>query len=268
MDGAKVDYAAKLLAALPLELRENLRQAESARAAVVALLLAPKEEVLKQQLEALAAKGMGALAEQARRAEALTRRLGPQFHLPVIDLALPSIKTAADALKNELVEALQAVIYADRRVSLHEFVVLTMVRNQLLPRAKPGAVGNKKVAELQDAVLAVLSLVAHAGTRQDATGARGEAVAAALRKGLAELGLPESAPVGALTLESAAEALELLKDLAPMQKAMLVKGLFATVTADGSIRVVEAELMRLVGATLDCPLPPLLESIDPATLAA
>jgi hypothetical protein len=40
------------------------------------------------------------------------------------------------------------------------------------------------------------------------------------------------------------------------------------VTADGTIRVMEAELMRLVGAVLDCPLPPLLESVDPATLAS
>ena len=61
--------------------------------------------------------------------------------------------------------------------------------------------------------------------------------------------------------------LEALKGLAPMQKALLVKGLFAAVTADGTIRVMEAELMRLVGAVLDCPLPPLLESVDPATLA-
>ena len=49
---------------------------------------------------------------------------------------------------------------------------------------------------------------------------------------------------------------------------ILVKALFATVSADGTIRVVEAELMRLVGAVLDCPLPPLLETVDPATLAA
>ena len=46
------------------------------------------------------------------------------------------------------------------------------------------------------------------------------------------------------------------------------KGLFAAVSADGTIRVVEAELMRLVGAVLNCPLPPLLETVDPATLAA
>jgi hypothetical protein len=167
-----------------------------------------------------------------------------------------------------LLEALQAAIYADRRVSLHEFVILTLVRSQLAPRARPGAGGNLKLAQLQDPVLIVLSLVAHAGTRQDASGQRSEALAAAMRAGLKEMGLPEAAPVSALTLETAAEALEQLKSLAPMQKAVLVKGLFAAVTNDGVIRVVEAELMRLVGAVLDCPLPPLLETVDPATLAA
>ena len=39
-------------------------------------------------------------------------------------------------------------------------------------------------------------------------------------------------------------------------------------TADGTIRVVEAALMRMVGAVLDCPLPPLFEELDPETLAA
>ena len=99
-------------------------------------------------------------------------------------------------------------------------------------------------------------------------GAKRVCLACLLRAGLDDAEQPEVPAAAALTLETAAEALQMLKDLAPMQKALLVKGLFATVTADGTIRVVEAELMRLVGAVLDCPLPPLLESVDPATLAA
>jgi hypothetical protein len=71
-----------------------------------------------------------------------------------------------------------------------------------------------------------------------------------------------------LTPASASKALEALRSLAPMQKGLLVKGLFAAVTVDGTIRVAEAGLMRVVGAVLDCPLPPLLESLDPASLAA
>jgi hypothetical protein len=71
-----------------------------------------------------------------------------------------------------------------------------------------------------------------------------------------------------LNLDAARTSLEALKELAPMQKAVLVKGLFAAVTADGTIRVAEAGLMRLVSAVLDCPLPPLLTELDPASLAA
>lgn len=268
MDGAKVDYAARLLNALPAGLREMLRDPGGARAAMVALLLAPKEDVMKAQLAALAAKGQGALAEPARAAEAMTRRLGAAFHMALLDLALPAAKTLPQDERRALIVALEAVIHADRRVSLHEFVVLTLARTQLMPRGKPGAAGSKRISELQDAAAIVLSLVAHAGTRQDANGQRGAALAAAMRAGAKEMGLPETAAAAALTLDVAAEALEALKDLAPMQKAVLVKGLFAAAAHDGSIRIMEAELMRMVGAVLDCPLPPLLESVDPATLVA
>ena len=268
MDGSKVDYAARLLDSLPAGLREKLRDPDGARAALVALLFAPKDDVIQGQVDALKAKGLEALAEQARAIAPLCRRLGPAFHLPVIDLALPAIKAGPTQAREELIAALEAVIHADRRVSLHEFVVLTLVRSQLAPRQKPGASGGRKISDLQGEAVVLLSLVAHAGTRQDAVGERGTALAAAMRAGTQEMGLPEAAPASALSLETAAAALDALTELAPMQKAVLIKGLFAVVSHDGSIRVMEAELMRLVGAVLNCPLPPLLESVDPATLAA
>ena len=268
LDGSKVDYAARLLGALPGELRERLRNPDGARAAMIALLLAPKEDVMQGQLDAMKAAGLAALAEQAKAAAPLTRRLGAAFHLPVIDLALPAIKAAPESAKTELLTGLEAVINADRRVSLHEFVVLTLARHQLAPTRKPGAAGNKRIADLQAEAMLVLSLIAHAGIRRDATGTRGEELQAAISAGCKELGLAEGKAAPDMTLDTAGAALEALKALGPMQKALLMKGLFATVSADGAIKVMEAELMRLVGAVLDCPLPPLLESIDPATLAA
>ena len=66
LDGAKVDYAARLLEALPPELREQLRNPEGACAALVALLLAPKDEVMEAQLAALAQKGLA--RSRSRRA--------------------------------------------------------------------------------------------------------------------------------------------------------------------------------------------------------
>jgi Zn-dependent protease with chaperone function len=268
LSAGTVDYAARLLASLPPELRASLREPDGACAALIALLLAPAEDVMEKQLQALEAAGMAALAARARDAVAYTRRLGPVFQLPVVDLALPALKSASDAARLELLAAFQAVIYADRRITLHEFVVLTLVRQQLGPKGKP-AVGTKKLADLREQAGLLLLLMAHAGTRADASGARQAELEAALAAGAKEMGLaPPPAPTAALTLDAVAAALQALKTLAPLQKALLVKGLFAAVTADGAIRVAEAELMRLAGAVLDCPLPPLIENIDPATLVA
>jgi hypothetical protein len=152
-----------------------------------------------------------------------------------------------------LLAAVEAVIHADRRVSLHEFVVLTLLRMQLEP---PTDGRERSVSELRGEIRTLLSLLAHAGTQAEA----GRAFAAGAR----ELGLTASLPLAReqLSLAAAATALEQLRRLAPMAKAELVRALFATVTFDGKVRVAEAELMRLVGATLSCPVPPLLEELD------
>jgi Zn-dependent protease with chaperone function len=268
LEAAKVDYARRLLAMLPAELRERLRTREGARAALVALLLAANEEVKRSQLDALAAQGLGAIGAQAAEAAKFTARLGPAFHLPAMDLALPAVKAAPEDFRRDALRALEAVIRADRRVSLHEFVVLTLVRDQLLPAAPPSG-WPKRIAELRGEAALVLALVAQAGVRADAPQGRDAAVRAAIGAGAAVMGLEAEASAGAeVTLERAAAALEAMRRLAPLQKALLVKGLFAAATHDGTIRLAEAELLRLVGAVLDCPLPPLLETLDPATLAA
>ena len=266
LSAPKVDYAGRLVASLPAELRSSVREPDGACAALVALLLAPAEDVMRGQLAALEAAGLSSLSARAGALYAHTRRLGPIFQLPVVDLALPAIKAAPEGVRLELLAGFRAVIEADRRVSLHEFVMLTLVRNQIAPDRKSSP-GSRKLEDLKRQAATLLLLVAHAGTRTDAAGDRREAVQAALAAGFAEMGIAGAVPPpGALTLDAAGGALEALKELAPLQKALLIKGLFAAVTSDGKIRLAEAELMRLTGAVLDCPLPPLLEELDPATL--
>ncbi|HUQ24913.1 MAG TPA: M48 family metallopeptidase [Burkholderiales bacterium] len=263
----KLTYAERLLASIPASLRDRVREPGGAAGVVVALLLAPKDEVMRAQLQALAAAGLAALAQEAQAAEFHTRSLAAAYRLPLLDLGLPALKQATPQMKKELLAGLEAVIYADRRVSLDELIVLTLVREQMQPKVKPPP-QTKKIAELAGEAATLLALVAQAGTRSDATGQRAAALEVALRAGAATIGI-EFAAASAVTLDlpKVQSALEALRALAPLQKAILVKGLFATVTADGTIRVVEAEVMRAIAAVLDCPLPPLLTEIDPAALA-
>ncbi len=260
----KLSYAQRLLGEIPPALRESLRTADGAAAAIVALLLAPKDEVMQEQLQAMKAAGVD--GQRAALVAPQIRSLGLAFHLPLVDLALPPLKSASEDAKQQLIAALEAVINADRRVSLHEFIVLTFVREQLWRKPKPPRT-DKRIADLKPQAGTLLALMAHAGTRADATGERAGALQAALRAGaeMMAIEVPTTTDFSPGVLNAALEA---LKSLRPLEKAILVKGLFATVTADGTIRVVEAGLMRLVGAVLDCPLPPLLDEMDPAALAA
>jgi Zn-dependent protease with chaperone function len=251
LDPGKVDFAARLLAALPERVRESLRSARDAGAVMLALLLAEPEDAMRAQLGAI---GNPQIAEEARAMTALVRGLGLEFHLPLIDLALVTLKAAPGDEKNELLGALEAVVKADRRVSLHEFVVLTLVRSQLAPRPRPAE--TKRIADLKPQAATLLALVAHAGAREAGP-------QAALAAGAGVLGIPaDLASRSDLNINNVNEALEALRGLAPMEKGVLVKGLFAAVTVDGTIRVAEAGLMRLVGAVLDCPLPPLLDRLS------
>jgi hypothetical protein len=107
----------------------------------------------------------------------------------------------------------------------------------------------------------VLSVLAHAGTADDA------AAAAALHRGSAQLGgAPlELLPRSAASLPAFSAALERLRLLAPLQKAFLVRACAETALADGRMQVAEAELLRAVGIAIDCPLPPMALAATIAT---
>ncbi len=269
LDVGKVDYAARLLAALPEVLRNRVRDPSGARAAVIALLLASQADLMRIQVEALRAKGLNALADDALALESATRGLGPSFRLAVIDLALPALKlTAADA-KQELIAAAKVVIGADRRVSMQEFIIVTLLRTQIEDLGPLRTAKYASISAAREHAVLLISLIAQAGTWGETAADLEKAASAAFLAGTDEAQIKGAVMSvhGSLKFDSISEALEALRGLAPLAKALLIKGLFAAATHDGSIRVVEVGLLRLTGAVLDCPLPPLLDEIDPAHLA-
>ena len=268
VDEQKVDAAKRLLAAIPTRVRDRLHEPQAAAATVVAMLLANQDQVRQEQITAAKTAGVAALAEVAESLAAEVLGVGPAYFLPVLDLALPALKQATPEQQSQLLTALQAVIHADRRVSMFEFVVFTLVHSQITPRRSYAPPRAKSLAELHHDVSFVLALVAHAGCRRGPNA--DTEVEAAFQAGIAAMGIGKTVAVarGQIGLNEASKVLDRLRGLAPMPKAILVKGLFATVTNDGQIRVIEAALMRMVGAVLECPLPPMLEELDPASLAA
>ena len=92
----------------------------------------------------------------------------------------------------------------------------------------------------------------------------------AFRKGAAVLGLGWQAPLPRAELDTVkvSQALERLRHLSPFAKPGILKACYEAAAADGVFRLAEAELVRMVAATLDCPLPPALAAQDLQALAA
>ena len=257
-----VDYAARLLGRLPSRLREALREAEEAELAMFALALEPESAAREAELEALA----GRRGEQTRakvvELHAYVGGLARPHMLTLADLAVPAIKEQRQKVRDAFLADLTAVVEADRRVTLREFVLLTLLRQRLREGAgQPIRTQFQKIDEVAPDAHAIVSLVALSAK---------DGAQAAFEKGAAVLKLGWTAPLGreALSTAKVSEALERLRHLSPWAKPGLLKACFEAAAADGVLRLTEAELVRMVAATLDCPVPPLLAAQDPKALAA
>ena len=247
-----VDYAASLLDSLPQHAREITRDVEGAKQAMFGLVFALGGPALPAQMDLLRAGGedAGRVATIAAELQAL----GKTARLPLIALATPSLESLAADQRAAFLILLQQLIAADRRVTLEEFVVATMLEAALgerAGRAVPAAY--RKLEPLAADARLILSLIAHATD--------GEA-AASFDHGLKELGIAlKLLDARAIGLDAAKAALARLNRLALMQKPRLVKALVQCALADGKLSVTDAELLRAICSTLDSPLPPFLEAM-------
>ena len=227
-----VDYARRLLAQLPEGLRLGLRTPEGAARAMLELL-------------------QGTLAGVPRNQALLA-----------IDLALPALKEWPQARRDAFLADVERTVAADGKVTLREFVQSTILRQRLREGAgKPIRTQFRTVAEVAADARAVVSLVAHLSTIE---------TSAAYAEGRKVLGFEAAEPLAlaALTPPRLAEALERLRALDPFEKPKVLKACVETAAADGRFRLAEMELVRAVAATLDCPVPPVIGALDPATLPA
>ena len=233
--------------------------------ALANVIEAPRPEHVdhaRRLLDALPVQTRRRLATPEGAEQIVLEGLGRAQQLLLLELALPALKEFPQKRRDAFLAEVQRRVEADRKVTLSEFVQATLLRQHLREGAgKPIPTKFRRVEDVaQDAHL-VLSLIAHASQGDtDAAHAKGRAVLG--------IELPSALPVAELSATRLGEALERLRHLQPFQKPRVLKACVEAAAADGVFRLAEAELVRAVAATLDCPLPPVIGALDPATLAA
>ena len=257
-----IDHAARLLAAIPAATRERMKTPAGAAQVLFALALEEDATARLAALQVIAGRRGKDEASAVDHARNELGKLSRAVVLPLVSMAMPVLKSLKQKERDALVQDLYAMIEADKRVTLREMVFATFARQHL--REGAGRPVASKFANVSDVALsahAVLSLVSHAS--------RGDTAAAfAAGKRMLGIELAGPLPISDLSAGRIDQSLDELRLLAPLERPRIVRACLDSAQADGRINIAEAELVRAVAAALDCPLPPMLDALDPASLSS
>lgn len=252
-----VAYAQQTIATLDPKLREAAHDTYSARALIYGLLLDASEPVRSNQLAALEQHAEPDAYRYVTKLAAKLAALDSRARLPLVALALPALKQLSSAQYITFKSCLGQLIMADKQISLMEWALYRIVVHNIEPPSrspKRAALGN-----LRKECQVLLSALVHAGHMHNSQ-ARAAFDAAASSLPFKELELLPRDGVSTTALEAAVIH---LCNVAPSDKRTLIQALERAVEHDGFVTITQAELLRAIADSLNCPLPPLLADADP-----
>jgi Zn-dependent protease with chaperone function len=252
-------YAEALRNALPESLKAAAREPLDATALIYALILSANDAQRATQVAGLAGRVPPAVCEKLTALYPEVAQTAAHTRLPLINIALSALRQLTPGQFSQFSQTLQWLIDSDGQVELFEFIVQKIVLRHLEaefngPRKMVTQYYTLKPLVPDCAV--VLSALAYVGS-EDA----GE-IAKAFNTGAPYLYAPENSglgllPAGQCGVEQIDAALNHLALAAPIIKKNLITASAQIVGADGVITESEAELLRAIADTLDCPMPPL-----------
>lgn len=181
-------------------------------------------------------------------------KLPAALRLPLFELAVPALKARPPEQIDFLFELLEKLHQADGHISLSEHLLSTLLRTNFY---RPDRI-RTSARERRDAMLSLIAVIAVQG--QDNV----ESAEKALLAGIENLAFTQ--PVDSMALLTRVcdardygildGALNVLAIAAPRERRQALLALAVTMRHDGQTTIGEAELFRVIAATLGCPVPP------------
>jgi Zn-dependent protease with chaperone function len=240
---------------MPMSLIVAARQAETALTLALALAMSEHEDLRPRQRRFIAnAFGDDVLATTDKLVtDELT--LTAAQRMPLIALAFPALKQLPVARLQTLRETLDAIVSVDSQVELDDYCLVRLLRMYLREAAKPRSApteGQKKLPACRDSLSLVCAVVAVYGSNDDASARRAWLVA-----------MNQAFPGASFTWQTLPmewqpqldRALDDLDGLLPAAKEIVIQSLQSAIQADGVVTPTEKELLRVVCASLHCPVP-------------
>lgn len=253
-----LDNASKLLQALPLLLRDAAREPYKARAVIYTLVINDEAEVRDAQLIHLKQHGDSGVYAETISLLPHVGQLERRLRLPLIDIALGSLRQLSPAQYRLFRKNLQALIEADNNIDLFEWSLQKIVHHHLdneFEKRSPMSRTAKytRLAQLRQECVLVISLLAHTNHGGSLVAQKAFDDAAKL---LALPGISLS-PQARINLTGLNTAIDRLGMLTPLAKPQFLKACVACITADNHVSEIETELLRAIADAIDCPMPPI-----------
>jgi Zn-dependent protease with chaperone function len=257
---AHIRYARELQSAIPEAVSAAARESSGATALVFALLLSGRDEVRAEQTRQISAAMGEGIASEAVRLFPAARGAALAARLPVVDLALPALRQMSARQFESFRAAIEKVIEADGEIDLFEYVLQKVTMRHLEPHfglARKPVVQFYSLKGLAGDCETLLSGLAHIGGEDAAQSQQ------AFLAGAETLSYTAQARMDMVTpehcgLDRMDAALNRLSQAVPQIKKNVLNACALTISRDGLIKEEEAELLRAVADTLDCPMPPLI----------
>jgi hypothetical protein len=259
IDPEAIGHAQALYADIPDALRVAAQEPFSARALIYGLLLDPRADLRNLQLARLKAGAPPPDFAETVRLAAPVQALPDGLRLPLLDLAMPALRQMSPRQHQAFRSQVEELMNADQRLSLFEYTLRCVLHRhldaQFLPRRPTGPV-HRSPQQLPSPMARVLSLLAWEGQSEPEQAAR--AFDAGMRSYIGGDHTYRLPPREECSLAELDAALQALEQSAPVTKRRIVAACAACLRAKEQVTVREAELLRAICDTLDCPLPPLL----------
>ena len=248
-----VEMAHQLISNIPPEIRAAAQDPYGARAVLYALVLNKELDTRKLQLDALHEHAEHGLGEFTRKIADSVHHLDRQFRLPLIDISLGSLKHLSPTQAGNFRKNLSALVRADQKTDLFEWILLRIVDHQLHQPKKVRARYNG-FQNLQAECGQVLSALAWVGQKDADLAERAFVEGAAAMK----LSNPHLTPRDQISLDQLGNSMDTLNKVATLKKKELLEACAATIVTDQQVTPNEAEMIRAISESLGCPMPPLL----------
>lgn len=257
---AHVDTAQILNNSFPAVLRKASQDPFAARALIFFLLLDERAEVREMQLEHLKRAADRGVHAEIRRLIKSGARAATGQKIPLVELALPRLRSLSTEQARLFLDNLHVLIRADSRITLFEWCLAKLVRQyvaDLLPGRRVAARQLPDLGAAAHEAAVLFSTFAHLAIKQGLKqGCDAEELfaVACTEAGLIGIGL---LPAAALGLGSVDKAVDRLATLAPSEKSRLLRGCVRCLCSYSAIPQQQWELLRGLCAALAVPMPPM-----------